>query len=76
MKVGNAGGVLLGFNGSAAAPIGPRGHVRSLEVTTDGIEILTPVPPTEPQRPSNSVGLPATTANLRWLDLASTLPSR
>lgn len=76
MKVGNAGGVLLALNGAEAAPIGPRGHVRSLEVTTKGIEILTPLPKTEPQRPSDSVGLPATTATLRWADLASTLPSR
>lgn len=76
MKVGNAGGVLLGLNGKDAAPIGPRGHVRSLEVTTSGIEILTPLPKTEPQRPSNADSMSTTTASARGADLALSVPAR
>ena len=75
MKVGNAGGVLLGFNGEAAIEIGPRGHVRSLEVTKQGVEILPPPPSPEAQRPSNAVRLPTTTAAIRWADLALSIPS-
>jgi len=75
MKVGNAGGVLLAFNGEDAAPIGPRGHVRSLEVTAKGIEILTPLPPPN-TRPSNAVRLPTTTASVREADLALPAASR
>lgn len=76
MKVGNAGGVLLAFNGEEATPVGPRGHVRSLEVTTQGIEIIQPLPNPESQRPSNAVGMPTTTAAARWADLAWSIPSR
>jgi len=76
MKVGNAGGVLLAFNGEDATPVGPRGHVRSLEVTAQGIEIMQPPPSPEAQRPSNAVRLPTTTAAARWADLAWSIPSR
>ena len=46
LKVGNAGGVRLLLNGQPAPPIGPRGHVRSVRITPDGVEVIggTPVP--------------------------------
>jgi cytoskeletal protein RodZ len=73
LKVGNAGGVSLALNGKELGVVGPRGHVRSLKVTPDGMEILEANPP--PGSPSqDSVRVPSTTASLRWAELAWSTP--
>ena len=74
MKVGNAGGVKLQLNGKDVPPIGPRGHVRSLRVTPEGIEITGGTPPLKPAAPMPRV--PTTTASLRWAELAFSNPVR
>jgi hypothetical protein len=73
LKVGNAGGLLLSLNGQDLPAIGPRGYVRSLTVTPRGIESiegeLAPARPTE-------IGLPQSTAALRWAEVAWSRPLR
>lgn len=65
LNVGNAGGVRLALNGNALPALGPRGHVRRVRVTTEGMEILyaspKPTPPLdrsddESTRASSDVG--------------------
>jgi cytoskeletal protein RodZ len=74
LKVGNAGGVSLALNGKELGLVGPRGHVRSLKVTPDGMEILEATPPAG--APSQeSVRVPTTTASLRWAELAWSVPA-
>ena len=71
LKVGNAGGVSLALNGKDLGVVGPRGHVRSLMVTTEGMEIIEANPPVG--APSQeSVRVPTTTASVRWAELAWT----
>ena len=74
LKVGNAGGVSLALNGKDLGLVGPRGHVRSLMVTPDGMEILEANPPVGGS-PQESVRVPTTTASLRWAELAWTVPT-
>jgi cytoskeletal protein RodZ len=45
MKVGNAGGLEVRWNGKAIGPIGPRGKVREVLFTPDNFKILAPVTP-------------------------------
>jgi hypothetical protein len=73
LKVGNAGGVSLALNGKDLGLIGPRGHVRSLMVTPDGMEILEANPPAG--APRESVRIPSTTASIRWAQLAWSTPT-
>jgi len=51
LNVGNAGGVRLALNGNALPALGPRGHVRRVKVTTEGMEVLyaspKPTPPSD-----------------------------
>jgi cytoskeleton protein RodZ len=42
MKVGNAGGLDVRWNGKPIGPIGPRGQVRTVVLTPDGSEVLPP----------------------------------
>ncbi len=42
MKVGNAGGLDIRWNGKSIGPIGPRGQVRVLKFTKQNFEILQP----------------------------------
>jgi cytoskeleton protein RodZ len=42
MKVGNAGGLDVRWNGKAIGPIGPRGQVRTVVLTPENFEILPP----------------------------------
>ncbi len=44
MKVGNAGGLDVRWNGKPIGPIGPRGQVRTVVLTPDGSEVLPPPP--------------------------------
>jgi cytoskeleton protein RodZ len=45
MKVGNAGGIDVMWNGKSIGPIGPRGQVRDVLFTKDNFEIIQPMPP-------------------------------
>ena len=73
LKVGNAGGVLLSLNGQDLPSIGPRGYVRSLTVTPQGIEA--DEDEAAPPRPT-VVGLPQSTAAMRWAEVAWSRPVR
>jgi cytoskeleton protein RodZ len=42
MKVGNAGGLDVSWNGKPIGPIGPRGQVRTVVLTPENFEILPP----------------------------------
>ncbi len=44
MKVGNAGGIEVMWNGKPIGPIGPRGQVRDVLFTKDNFEIIQPAP--------------------------------
>ena len=73
LKVGNAGGLLLSLNGQDLPAIGPRGHVRSVTVTSQGI--ATVEDEAAPTR-QTVVGLPHSTAAMRWAELAWSRPIR
>ena len=45
MKVGNAGGIEVLWNGKPIGPIGPRGQVREVLFTPDNFEIKQPTKP-------------------------------
>ncbi len=45
MKVGNAGGIEVRWNGKAIGPIGPRGQVRTVMFTPQNFEIMEPPAP-------------------------------
>src|SRR5215471_11960319 len=45
MKVGNAGGIEIQWNGKPVGPIGTRGQVKTIVFTPDNLEILEPTPP-------------------------------
>jgi hypothetical protein len=66
MRLGNAGGVRLALNGEPLPPVGPRGHVRSLLVTPDGMLVLDPNPSAAP----DVQPVPTTTASLKWAEIA------
>ena len=68
LKVGNAGGVRLALNGERMPPIGPRGHVRSVRITPDGVEVIGGSP--EPGKPAQTA--PASAASARDAELAWT----
>lgn len=72
LKVGNAGGLLLSLNGQNLPAIGPRGFVRSVTVTPEGMETLEGEAPSRP----TVVELPQSTAALRWAEVAWTSPVR
>lgn len=44
IRTGNAGSLLVTVNGKPAGTLGPKGQVRMVEVTRDGIHILPPPP--------------------------------
>jgi len=48
LRVGDAGNLQLTVNGKPAGPLGPKGQVRNVEVTRDGVHILAPPPKPAP----------------------------
>jgi len=76
LRLGNAGGVVLALNGEPLPPVGPRGHVRRVMVTTDGMEIIDRSQPKGggSSGGSDSARVPSTTAANRWAELAWTEP--
>ena len=48
MKVGNAGGLDIRWNGKPVGPIGPSGQVRTIVFTPDNLEIVETEPATQP----------------------------
>ena len=48
MKVGNAGGIEIQWNGKPVGPIGTRGQVKTILFTPDNLQILEPTPTPEP----------------------------
>lgn len=45
VKIGNAGGVRIEWNGREIDPLGPRGQVRTVEFRRDGYEVIQPAKP-------------------------------
>jgi cytoskeletal protein RodZ len=48
IRTGNAGSLQVTVNGKPAGPLGPKGQVRTVEVTRDGVHILLPPPKPAP----------------------------
>jgi len=48
VRTGNAGDLQMTVNGKPAGPLGPKGQVRNVEVTRDGVHILAPPPKPAP----------------------------
>ena len=44
IRTGNAGDLQLTVNGKPAGPIGPKGQIRIVEITREGVQILPPPP--------------------------------
>ncbi len=51
MKVGNAGGLDVKFNGVPTGPLGPPAQIRSVVFTPTGFEIIKPAPKTDSATP-------------------------
>ena len=56
LKIGNAGGVEVRFNGKPIGPLGAKGSVRTVQFTSGGFQIVPPeapkpAPPTESANP-------------------------
>ena len=49
LRTGNAGSLLVTFNGKPAGPIGPKGQIRNVVITSEGLQILAPPPKPEPE---------------------------
>jgi cytoskeletal protein RodZ len=52
IRVGNAGSLQITVNGKPAGPLGPKGQVRTVEVTREGVHILPPPPKPAPAAPA------------------------
>lgn len=50
LVIGNAGGVSVALNGEAMSPIGPPGHVRRVDVSLSGMEVVD-IPPKPAEAP-------------------------
>jgi len=42
LRLGNAGGVTLTWNGKPIGPVGPRGQIRNIQFTSGGFQIVSP----------------------------------
>ena len=45
LRLGNAGGVNIVLNGKPLGPVGPKGQVRNVQITTGGFQIVAPKSP-------------------------------
>jgi cytoskeletal protein RodZ len=48
IRIGDAGSLQMTINGKPAGPLGPKGQVRTVEITRDGLHILPPPPKPAP----------------------------
>jgi cytoskeleton protein RodZ len=48
LKLGNAGGINILLNGKPIGPVGPKGQIRTLQLTPGGFHIVPPEPPSPP----------------------------
>jgi len=48
IRTGNAGDLQVAVNGKSAGDLGPKGQVRTLEITPEGVQILAPPPKSAP----------------------------
>lgn len=49
IRLGNAGGVQMEWNGQAVEQVGPKGQVRTVEFRADGYTVIQPPPPAAPK---------------------------
>ncbi|HVN03275.1 MAG TPA: RodZ domain-containing protein [Bryobacteraceae bacterium] len=49
IRTGNAGDLQVSVNGKSAGPLGPKGQIRTLEITPQGVQILAPPPKPAPE---------------------------
>src|SRR5204862_7699828 len=53
LRIGNAGGVNISLNGQAIPAIGPKGQVRSVQLSPDGgVQVVPPQPKPQPAPPT------------------------
>jgi cytoskeleton protein RodZ len=52
IRIGDAGSLQMTVNGKPAGPLGPKGQVRTVEVTREGVHILPPPPKPAPAAPA------------------------
>ena len=51
LRLGNAGGVVITLNGKPIPAIGPKGQVRTVQLTSGGFQIVAPPKPSAPDTP-------------------------
>jgi cytoskeleton protein RodZ len=51
LRLGNAGGVTVSVNGKPIGPAGPKGQIRTIQITSGGFTIVPPKPPSAPLDP-------------------------
>jgi cytoskeleton protein RodZ len=51
LRLGNAGGVTITLNGKPIPAIGPKGQVRTVQLTSGGFQIVAPAKPSAPDTP-------------------------
>jgi cytoskeleton protein RodZ len=50
LRLGNAGGVTISLNGKPIGPAGPKGQVRTIQLTSGGFQMVSPNPAAGPDR--------------------------
>jgi cytoskeleton protein RodZ len=53
VRLGNAGGVEITFNGKKLEPFGPKGQVRTIDFTSSGAQVVSRTPPPSSVPPAN-----------------------
>ena len=51
LRLGNAGGVTITVNGKPIRVVGPKGQVRTVQLTSGGFQIVAPPKPSAPGTP-------------------------
>lgn len=51
LRLGNAGGVVITLNGKPIPAVGPKGQVRTVQLTSGGFQIVAPPKPSAPDTP-------------------------